>query len=355
MRRRPRSIRGFYTMDNYASFALDTRPPIGSSMADARIHNASETFSYLVIPDIDEDSLVVECSDSDVAETVRETLFDWSSRHDLWDQPNMAMELRSWVTGMLTFRDVYIHFALERVGDDEPWKLIFVGWLPPETIIVRGQDKHRRYEQFVSKHWPEGGSISVMGGPREFLEVFSADEIVHLRWPLHEPSRTRAPEAVARRVGRSLDRYANRLLAGARAGAEPEETFLPVARGRAGAYAGALDHEKVQDAVVGDRLFQPPDEDVTEYFYVDRLVRSRIAACEVRDYVLAQVSEQLLGRWAQRNGWPDIALRLRRECWSVHDWRALHDEYRSGNASVEDMVAAARVEQEPLKPRHASV
>lgn len=347
MRQRPRSVRGFYTMDNYASLALKMRPPIGSSMADARLHNASQTFSYRVIPDIDEDSLVVECADRDVAETVRETLFDWSSRRDLWDQPNMPMELRSWVTGMLTFRDIYVHFELERVDDSEPWKLIFVGWLPPETIIVRGRGEKRRYEQFVSKRWPEGGGISVMGGPREFLEVFSADEIVHLRWPLHEPSGTRAPEARARLVGRPLDRYANRLLDGARAGAEPEETFLPVARGRAGAYADALDHEKIHDAVVGDCLFQPPDEDITEFFYVDRLVRSRIAACDVRDYVLAQVSKQLLGRWARRNGWPDVTLRLRRECWSVQDWRALHDEYRRGNATIEDVIAAARAENQP--------
>lgn len=316
-------------------------------MADARIHNASETFSYLVIPDIGEDSLVVECSDSDVAETVRETLFDWSSRHDLWDQPNMAMELRSWVTGMLTFLDVYIHFELERVGEDEPWKLSFVGWLPPETIVVRGQDKHRRYEQFVSKHWPGGGGISVIGGPREFLEIFSADEIVHLRWPLHEPSRTRAPEAAARRVGRSLDRHADRLLAGARAGAEPEEMFLPVARGRAGAYAGALDHEKIQDAIVGDRLFQPPDEDVTEYFYVDRLVRSRIAVCEVRDYLFAQVSEQLLAPWSALNAWPTVRLTLRRECWTVDEWRALHAEYQRGQATIDDVLAAVKVEWEP--------
>jgi len=350
MRRRPPTVRGFYTMDNYASAALDMRPPIGSSLADAQIHNAKETFSYRVLPDIDEDSLVVSCSDAQVAEFVRETLFDWSSRHDLWDQPNMSMELRSWVTGMITFRDVYIHFEFDRVDDSDPWKLIFVGWLPPETVVVKGRGAKRRYEQFVSRHWPEGAPVSVIGGAREFLEVFSADEVIHLQWPLDE-RHGRGPEYAARRAGRPVDRYGDRLLAAARSGAEPDETFLPIAKGRAGAYTGALDHEKLHDAVVGDRLFLPPEEDVTEYFYVDRLVRSRIAACEVRNYLLDAIGEQLLGPWSALNGWPTVRLELRRECWTIEDWRTLHAEYQRGQATIDDVLAAEKVEWEPIESR----
>jgi hypothetical protein len=141
------------------------------------------------------------------------------------------------------------------------------------------------------------------------------------------------------------------MLAAARAGAEPDETFFPIARGRAGAYVGALDHEKLYDAVVGDRLFLPPDEDVTEYFYVDRLVRSRIAACEVRNYLLDAVSEQLLGPWSALNGWPTVRLTLRRECWTVDDWRTLHAEYQRGKATIDDVLAAEKVEWEPIEGR----
>jgi hypothetical protein len=72
--------------------------------------------------------------------------------------------------------------------------------------------------------------------------------------------------------------------------------------------------------LVGDRLFLPPDEDITEYFHVDRLVRSRIAACEVREYLLGEVSRQLLRTWAHRIGWPTLSLVLRRACWSISDW-----------------------------------
>jgi hypothetical protein len=348
MRRKPRSVRGFYTMDFYASMALGTRVDIGTSMADSQIHNAKEMFSYRVIPDIDDDSLIVECSDPGVAQRVTEVLFGWSSSRELWDQPNLGMELRSWVKGMISYRNVYVHFVLDRVDDTEPWGLVFAGWLPPETVVVRGHGPRRRYEQFISKRWPEGGHISVIGGPREFLETFTPNEILHVRWPLHEPSRTRQPEAVARRAGRPIDRQADRMLAAARAGAEPEETFLPIARGRAGAYAGSIDSQKLHDALVGDRLFLPPDEDITEYFYVDRLVRSRIAACQVREYLLGEVSRQLLGTWADRNGWSTLSLALRRECWSVSDWRELHEAYRSGTANVEDVLAAVVAEQEPL-------
>lgn len=354
MRKRPPSLRGFYTMDNYASYALNARPPIGTSMADAGIHNATQTFSYRVLPDIDEDALVVECADDDVAARVSETLFSRSSRLDLWDQPNMAMELRSWVTGMMTFHDVYVHFVLDRADEQHPWTLTFVGWLPPETVVVRGRGAHARYEQYVSKRWPEGRSIVVSGGTREFLEVFTGDEILHLRWPLDQPSERLAPERAARRAGGPVDRYAERLLAGARAGAEPHETFLPIARGRAGAYAGSLDSEKLYDAVVGDRLFKPPEDEITEYFYVDRLVRARIAACDVRDYVLVQLSEQLLGRWARLNGWPRIRLRLRRECWTVHDWEAIRDEYRSADATLDDVMAADRLEWESARFRRSA-
>jgi hypothetical protein len=348
MRRKPRNVRGFYTMDYYASGALGTRVDIGMSMADSQIQNAKQMFSYRVIPDIDDDSLLVECADTNVAERVTETLFGWSSSRELWDQPNLCMELRSWVTSMISYRDVYVHFVLDRVDETDPWGLVFAGWLPPETVVVRGHGTRRRFEQFISKRWPEGGHISVMGGPREFLETFTPNEILHLRWPLHEPSRTKPAEAVARRAGRPIDRQADRILAAARAGAEPEETFLPLARGRAGAYAGSIYSQKLHDALVGDRLFLPPDEDITEYFYVDRLVRSRIAACQVREYLLGEVSRQLLGTWAECNGWPRLSLRLRRQCWSVSDWRELHHEYRSGSARVEDVVAAAVAEQEAL-------
>lgn len=344
MRRRPPRVRGFYTIDNYAATALNMHPLIGSSMADARIHNAKEMFAFMVIPDIDEDSIEVRCSDSQIAASVSETLFGWDSRRDLWDQPNMAMELRSWVAGMISYRDVYIHFELGRVDDKEPWDLIFVGWLPPATVLVRGRGVDKRYEQFVSKYWPGGEAIVVEGGPREFLWEFASDEIVHLRWPLGEPDRRLAPEAAARRAGRAVDRYARDILASARAGAEPDETFLPIARGRAGAYREALDGEKLHDAVVGDRLFLPPDDEITEYFFVERLIRSRIAACEVRAYLLSEVSRQLLGPWAVRNNWPKLEMRLRKEVWSVADWRSLHEEYKSGSATVEDLIAATLLE-----------
>jgi hypothetical protein len=318
-------------------------------MADPRIRNASDTFAFHVLPDIDEDTLIVECEDEVVSKVIADALLDRSSSSQIWAQPNLPMELHSWISGMIEERDVFVQLAFDQEDERHPLMLVAAAQLAPETILIKGRGPDTRYEQYASVRAFDGTSISVIGGQRERLVVFRADEVLYLRWPLDEPSKEIPPESAARKASRAIDRYAQQMLLNARSGAEPDETFLPLARARAGAYADALEKEKLQDATISDRLFQPIDEDVTEFFFVDRLVRSRVAASRVRSYVFNEFNRQVLEQWTKLNDWPRARLSPRRTFWSEAEWLDLHRAYKTGEATVEDVVAAAALEWESLR------
>lgn len=345
-RHRAKGLRGFYSGDSYAAFSLATRSPVGASMADARIHSASETFAFHVVPDIDETGFKVECEDERVRKVISDSLLERSSRSQIWTQPNLSMEMHLWISEMVEQRDVYLQVVFDQVDDAAPWMLSAVVALAPETLVVKGSGAKTQYEQYASVRAFEGTGVGVIDGPRERLVLFRADEILHLRWPLDQLDDGISPEAAARRASRAIDRHAQEMLLNARAGADPRETFLPLARARAGAYADALEKEKLQDAIVSDRLFQPVDEDVTEFFYVDRLVRSRLAVSRVRAYLFSEFNRQVLDRWTGLNGWPPARVLPRRTFWSEAEWLDLHRSYISGTATIEDIVAAAEVEWE---------
>lgn len=350
-RRRPRQARGFYSADNYASYALAVRQPLGYSMADATIHRATEDFAFAVIPDFEEDSLRVRCHDQTVADLVSSQLSERSSRSELWAQPNMAMELHSWIGSLMEGGRLYVHFGFSRQDDHAPYLLDFAVWLAPETIVVRSQGADSLYEQYVSRRAFESSGVLVVGEPQEHYEIYSADEILAIYWPLSDGEIS--PVRGARKASSSIDRWAKRMLLNSAAGAQPNETFLSVARARAGAYANALELEKLATAIAGDRLFLPVDDEVTEYFHVDRLIRSRAAAAQVRHHLFEQISRQLLDRWSALNGWPTMDLELRRPLWSIDDWKSLRRDYDRGLATLADVQAAASAEAETLRSLRA--
>jgi hypothetical protein len=341
-------MHGFYAADNYAATALRTRTQVGYSMADPSVHVAAETFAFHVLPDIGENSLIVVGPDDGTNHLVGGWIAGRRSRLELWAEPNLPMEIHSWIEGMLEHRDVYYQIVFERETTDAVWMLATLAWLAPETILPVGGGTQARYEQYASVRAFEGAGVGVIGKPREWLETFGPEEIFHLRWPLTEPSQTRAPVREARLASRAIDRHAKEMLLNARAMAEPNERFLTLTRARAGAYADALEHEKQASAVAGDRLFLPPDTAVTEYFYIDRLIRSRVAAAAVRSYVIDEFNRQVLRRWTEQNGWPEVRLTTRRTFWAKGDWVSFWEQYQEGVLHASDVVAAADAETERL-------
>ena len=171
------------------------------------------------------------------------------------------------------------------------------------------------YEQYVSLRAFEGSNYVMDGGPREHFAEFDEQEVLHLRWPLPEPGGARSPAAAALRAGRDIGRNAERMVLVAQAGAETKETFLSLARARAGAFSDALETEQIGSAKVKDMLFYPGAyeapvfpwvEHATDYFLADRALRSRVAICQLRDYLFAAFNEQVLARWTQLNGWGEV-------------------------------------------------
>ena len=95
---------------------------------------------------------------------------------------------------------------------------------------------------------------------------------------------------------------------------------MPIARARAGAFVDALEKRKTASARIKDMLFYPGAYeaevfpwvgDITDYFAADRILRSRVAICQVRGYLFTELNRQLLGEWSRLNGWGELTLSLR--------------------------------------------
>src|SRR5207248_614906 len=175
---------------------------------------------------------------------------------ELWNQPGLPMELQAYVAQLVERGEIFIHLLFERSPKTGEYSLFKTRWLPTETIVVRGGPPIT-YEQFVSWRAYSGGSgYTIVGDPVDHFHVFSEDEVLHLRWPLPEPG-GRAPAEAALRMGRRVERAANREILKVRSSAEPDESYLPLARARAGAYGDALAVQKRLSARISDMLFYP--------------------------------------------------------------------------------------------------
>lgn len=345
--------RPFMLGDPYARYALGRYHQVGSSFADLDVTVGARGLSQTAVPEIDDDVLeVVGDVDAEV-ELVRITLLSHRRDHDLFPEPTLPMELQSWLSALVEEGDIYYRLSFARVDADRPYRLVKVQWVAPETIVER-RDSTREpsYEQFASRRAYEGDGYTVTGEPIDHLYTFAKDEIVHLRWPLREPG-GRAPQEVALKLGRKVARASEEELLRAHALANPDESYLPLARAGAGAFNGALDRQKLLSARIRDQLFYPGSyesevfpwaDDLTDYFAADRIIRGRIAICQLRDYLFGQFNEQVLDPWRQRNGWSNVRLRLRPQLLSIGDWQALQGELEAGRASIDDVRAAAHAE-----------
>jgi hypothetical protein len=357
-RRRAALDKPFFLPDRYASFALGTHHERGGAFADLEIHVAGRGVSHTVIPEIDEGVLEVVGEVADQVESVRQVLLDRWSHEKLWFQPNLPMELQSYVVQLVERGQLFVHLSFARSDRDQKYKLVKTRWIPPETMLKRHGRDGEYWEQFASWRAYGGDGYSVAGDPADHLRRFDPKEILYLRWPLAEPAGHRAPAQAALELEHATARVAEQGLLRARAGAEPGEYYFAVARARAGAYDDALERQKLLSSRARDLLLYPGTDEsevygwadsTTEFFAADRLLRSRIAICKLREYIFGEFNSQVIDRWRQMNGWRDIRLTLRPQLYSVADWEALRGELYEGSADLEDVRAAVHAESETAR------
>lgn len=349
------SSRPIFGQDRYAAVALGTAHVIGSSFADTDLFVGKRGLSESVVPGIDNDVLDIEGDDATAVGVVRRALFDrWSSR-DVWTQPTLPMELHEYIGQLVDRGEMFLHLDFGRESDDDPHVLLGTTWLAPETLVLRERDR-KYYEQLVSRRRFAGEKhIIVQGDPTDHIVEIPADEVLYLRWPLEHPDPSVPPARHVLRFGEEEGRQAERTLLNARAGAEPDENFLPLARARAGAFADALEKQKAISARTKDMLMYPGSyeaevfpwvDEVTDYFRADRMLRARVGITRIREYLFEEFNRQVLDRWTRLNSWGRVRLVHRADLFTEGDWRGMHDELTRGELSLQDVRAAIAAEHE---------
>jgi hypothetical protein len=343
------SNRSFFGSDHYALAALGEAEEIGGSFGDADIFVAGRGVSESVVPEIDEALLKVSGPEPDAVAVMEETLLGRSSTRDLWSQPTLPMELRGFVSQLLERGRFYLrlHFLETERGVVD---LMKTTWLAPETILHR--PRAHVFEQYASRRaLMQPGAV---GKPREHLSSIPEAEVLALHWPLPEPGGS-SPAAAALALGREVGRQADRVLLSSRAQAEPQETFLPVARARSGAFRDALEVQQLVSAQIKDALFYPGAyeaeafpwvDHATDYFRAERILRSRIAICRLRAYLFDELNSQILERWARLNDWAPVTIGLRPQLFDEADWTQMRSELSAGEIDLDDVRAAVAFEAE---------
>jgi hypothetical protein len=344
--------RVFHGPDRYAARAMGRFRGADGSFATSDIDVAIRGVADSVIPDIDESVLTVDGDNGVAVAGIERMLLRRHGRHKPWSEPSLPMELRSYVGRMMRGRDLY---ACLEYGEDEQGTVTLADttWLSPETVIPRERNNKVVYEHYVSRRAFEGSGYALSGESREWYTELAEDEVLHLRWPLEQPDPKRAPALAALEVGKEVAEQSGRAMLNSRASVEADETYLPIARARAGDFHDAFDRQKDLSARVKDMLFYPgaleaevfPWVDPTlDYFAADRILRSRIAICRIRSYLFEQFNQQVVHRLTRLNEWGEVNLRLRPALFGEQDWRDMRSQLVTGDVTVEDARAAVQAE-----------
>lgn len=337
MRRRPKSEGGFFGADRFAEFAFGLHYDVAESFAASRTHTSAEKFGYAVIPTLS--GMDGYGDDIEAVRQLRERALDRWARHEFWGNALSIEHALQWCVGQLI--DNGRCYLRVQYGGESPVLAERIDFLAPETIAKRRRHGHVIYEQYVSRH--------AFAGAREQWHEFDASEIVELRWPLAFPGGRRPPAQVALRAARQIEMLWARTTYPLRAGASPDDTFLPLVRARVGAFQDGLeDVDNAQDRL-SDLLFDVPFQHATEFFQLERLCRREEAAATVRAYLLDSLNKQWLATWSAMNGWGRVALRFRAQLFTAHDWRELRQDLLAGRANGADVAAAIEIEREEVK------
>ncbi len=351
-RNRRRQGRTVWWRDRYAAFALGTLEDVEGGFGGTDVFVASRGLADTVIPGIAQNSLRVVGQHPEQVDAIADVVFE-RGRDRLWDEPTFPMQLHAWIKQLVHDGELIVHLDFQRPAAAEPYRLERATWMGPETVRRRGGI----YEQFVSHRAFEQAGI-IVAEPEDQLVELPAQEILHVSWPF--PTRGRSRLADTTKLRRRIEREMRRGLLAARAGAEPKETFLPIARGRAGAYRQALERQKLDSARIKDMLYYPGAyeafafpwvEETTDYFMAERMLRSRIAVCKLRRHLFEQINTQLLQRWTHLNGWDSVTLELATDTFTEEDWRQMRRQLDEGAITLQDVQAAIAAEAEAGRRR----
>jgi hypothetical protein len=290
-------------------------------LAGAQLHASSESLKFRVIPGFEPDFFVIDGDAPTAVTAARSALLE----HDaVWHQPNICMEFQMMVAELLYFRESYRYIQFSQEGLRV---LERIDALAPETIYARHARSRRIVEQYVR--------AEIAG--RETWFEFADDELLVLAWPLAEPPGSRPPEQAALVAGGGEERLADRMLLPLRAQNEPAERFVTFARARQGAYGDALAETKRVSARVADLLYDIPQEPVTRYFEMQRIIRAQRAASELREYLVREFNRQVLARWAAANSWGRLELAIAPPLLSAADWHDVWLSFHDRSLSYDDV------------------
>jgi len=333
--------KGYFLSDNLARQARGDIPDVGDGLVSSHVLLAVRDFPYFVMPGLDVLDVVGDVQTE--VDRVKAYVLSRSSRRNLWGD-SLGLEYsisQHWVSELARHRHVYLALTWAQKGDT--WLTARVDPLPPETIARRGRGRAARYEQYVSRgvrYRPEG--------PRWY--VFTTEEIIHLEWPLEEPRGRGTPAQIAYRRARKLDSLGDEMLYATAAAANPEEMFLPYVLARWGKYRDVVERLKNAEACIESMLFYPPRvASMTRFFSAERAIRTKAAAACVREYILRELNEQWLARWADRNGWRRVEIVFRPPVRSSSQWRALHKALLAGQVEPGEVEAELEAETALLR------
>jgi hypothetical protein len=263
------------------------------------------------------------------------------SQSDIWYDAGICRAFQQYVTELFYFRRSWSYIQF---GDDSPVVLERLDGFAPETVFPVGHGAGRRVDQYVRRQGEQ---------PEAFFR-FEPDELFELEWPLAAPVGSHTPYAAALRIGLAEDRLMERAPLAMRAQTEPDERLLPFVRARLGAYDDSIAEVRRVSARVRDSIFEPVTEPVTRFFEIDRVVRTQIAACEFRDYLIREFNRQVLGRWATANAWGLLELEWVPAQFSATDWRDVGQGFRDRELSYDDIVELLRVDRDATLRKNLS-
>ena len=131
----PSRTRIFFGGDRYARIALNRGHATGS-FGDSELFVAARGLSDTVIPDLDDTVFELRGTRTDEVERARKGLLEPVRGVDLWDEPSLAMELRSWVGQLLRDGELFVHFEIDKPTNAEEHMLLRASWLAPETVVI---------------------------------------------------------------------------------------------------------------------------------------------------------------------------------------------------------------------------
>ena len=138
----PRRARTFHLGDRYAAFSLRGADRLDASFAGTDVYVAARGVSNSVIPGVDEDELILTGANDIEVEQVTEVLLARYSQRDLWSQPTITMELRSYVTQLIYHGEVFVRLHLDRAAVRSPTRCSrWTGWRRRRCSGAEGQAK----------------------------------------------------------------------------------------------------------------------------------------------------------------------------------------------------------------------